>query len=158
MKVSILTKGGSRPSGVDADGWRRILTSHDFGTAQLDLGKAFTQLIKNFCVEELESASYLESFVACILIPLDKKPGIRAIGVGKVLWRIAGKSVMMFFKNSVTHAAGALQLSVGQDTRIEAVAHAMYDIFSEESNEALLLIDTENAINSINRKVMLHNM
>ena len=59
MKVSILTKGGSRPSGIDADGWRRILTSHDFGTAQLDLGKTFTQLIKRFCVEEPESASYL---------------------------------------------------------------------------------------------------
>ena len=57
MKVSILTKGGSRPSGIDADGWRRILTSHDFGTAQLDLGKTFTQLIKRFCVEEPESAS-----------------------------------------------------------------------------------------------------
>ena len=134
MKVSILTKGGSRPSGIDADGWRRILTSHDFGTAQLDLGKTFTQLIKRFCVEEPESASYLESFVACRLTPLDKKPEIRA------------------------HFTGALQLSVGQDTRIEAVAHAMYDIFSEESNEALLLIDAENAINSINRKVMLHNM
>ena len=72
--------------------------------------------------------------MACRLTPLDKKPGTRA------------------------HFTGALQLSVGQDTRIEAVAHAMYDIFSEESNEALLLIDAENAINSINRKVMLHNM
>ena len=34
----------------------------------------------------------------------------------------------------------------------------MHDIFSEENTEAVLLIDTENAFDSINRKVMLHNM
>ena len=34
----------------------------------------------------------------------------------------------------------------------------MHQIFSEENTEAVLLIDAENAFNSINRKVMLHNM
>ena len=34
----------------------------------------------------------------------------------------------------------------------------MHDIFSEENTEAVLLIDAENVFNSINRKVMLHNM
>ena len=57
MKASILTKGGSGPSGLDADGWLRILTSRAFGTATLDLRKTFAQLIKKLCVEELESPS-----------------------------------------------------------------------------------------------------
>ena len=47
--------------------------------------------------------------MACRLIPLDIKPGLRLIGVGEVLWRIAAKAVMMLFKNDITHAAGALQ-------------------------------------------------
>ena len=114
--------------------------------------------MKKLCVEELESPSSLESFVACRLISLDRKPGLRPIGVGKVLRRIAGKAVMMLLKNDITHAAGALQLSAWQDAGVEAVAHAMHDIFSEENTEAVLLIDTENAFDSINRKVMLHNM
>ena len=70
MKASMLTKGGSRPSGLDADGWGRILTSCAFGTATLDLHKTFAPLIKKLCVKELESASSLESFVACRLIPM----------------------------------------------------------------------------------------
>ena len=36
IKASILTKGESGPSGLDADGWWRILTSYTFGTATLD--------------------------------------------------------------------------------------------------------------------------
>ena len=158
MKASMLTKGESGPSGLDADGWRRILTSRAFGTAILDLRKTFAQLIKKLCVEELESPSSLESFVACRLIPLDRKPGLRPVGVGEVLQRIAGKAVMMLFKNDITYAAGALQLSAGQDAEVEAVVHAMPDSFSEENTQAVLLIDAENAFNSINRKVMLHNM
>ena len=107
----MLIKGGSGPSGLDANGWRRILTSRAFGTATLDLRKTFDKLMKKLCVEELESPSSLESFVACRLISLDRKPGLRPIGVGKVLRRIAGKAVMMLLKNDITHAAGALQLS-----------------------------------------------
>ena len=96
--------------------------------------------------------------MACRLIPLDIKPGLRLIGVGEVLRRIAAKAVMMLFKNDITHAAGALQLSAGQDAEVEAVVHSVHDIFSEENTEAVLLIDAGNAFNSINRKVMLHNM
>ena len=67
----------------------------------------------------------MESSVACWLIPMDKKPGLRPIGVGKILHRIAGKAVMMLFKNDITFATGALQLRTGQDAGVEAVLHAM---------------------------------
>ena len=92
------------------------------------------------------------------LITLDKILGLRPIGVGEVLRRKAGKAAMMLFKNDIAHAAGALQLSAGQDAGVEAVLHVMHDIFSEENTEAVLLIDAENAFDSINRKVMLHNL
>ena len=46
LKVAMLTKGGSGPSGLDTDGWCRILISGVFGTSSTDLCKAFAQLIK----------------------------------------------------------------------------------------------------------------
>ena len=71
--------------------------------------KTFAQLIKNLCVAELESPSSLESSVAL----LNKKPGLRPIDVEEVLRRVAGKAVMILFKNDITKAVGALQLSAG---------------------------------------------
>ena len=100
----------------------------------------------------------MESFVAYRLIPLDKKPWLRAIGVEEALWWIIGKAVMMLFKNDMTYAAGALQLRAGQDAFVKAVVHAMSDIFCKENNKTVLLIDAENAFSLTNRKVMLRNM
>ena len=63
--------------------------------------------------------------MACRLIPLDKKPGLRPIGLGEVLRRIAGKAVMIKFKNRITHAAVALQVVAKQDSGVEAVIQAV---------------------------------
>ena len=60
--------------------------------------------------------------------------------------------------NAIHNAAVALQLSAGQDAGVEAVVHAMHDIFSQENIEAVPIIDAENAFSSINRKVILHGM
>ena len=65
---------------------------------------------------------------------------------------------MMLFDNAITHTAGALQLSAGQDAGVEAVVHAIHDIFSEENTDTVLLIDAENAFDFISREVMLHNI
>ena len=46
LRATTDTKGGSGPSGMDADGWRRIIASSQFRTASLDLRKAFAELIK----------------------------------------------------------------------------------------------------------------
>ena len=68
----------------------------------------------------------------------------------EVLRRIAGKIIMMIFKKDITDAAGPLQLSAGQEAGEEAAIHAIQDIFANEDTEAVLLIDAENAFNSIN--------
>ena len=39
---------------------------------------------------------------------------------------------MMLFKNDITHAAAALQLSAGQYAGVEDIVHAIHDIFSEK--------------------------
>ena len=61
-------------------------------------------------------------------------------------------------KKDVQQPAGTLQVCAGQDASVEAAIHAMYDLFQQEETEAVLLVDVENAFNSINRKAMLHNI
>ena len=53
-------------------------------------------------------------------------------------------------------SAGNLQLCAGQAGGCEAAA--MSDIFEKESTDALLLVDADNAFNSLNRRVLLHNI
>ena len=155
LKAAMLTKGGSGPSGLDAYGWRKILTSRSFGTASSEFRKTFASFVKSLCVEEIKNADSLEPFISCRLIPLDKRSGLRPIGV---LRRIAGKAVMIILKKDVLQAAGSLQLCRGQVTGSEAAIHVMHDVFNDDNTEGILLIDAENAFNSINRKVMPHNL
>ena len=158
LKAAMLTKGGSGPSGLDADGWRKILTSRSFGTLSSELRKTFALFAKSLCIEEIKNAESLESFIACRLIPLDKCSGIRSIGVVEVLRRIARKAVMILLKKDVRKVAGLLQLCGGKVAGSEAAIHAMHDVFNDDDMEGILLIDAENALNTINRKVKLHNL
>ena len=43
-------------------------------------------------------------------------------------------------------------------SRCKAAVHAMTDIFDKEATNALLLVDPDNAFNSVNQKVLLHNI
>ena len=161
MQAASNTKGGSGPSGMDADGWRRILCSSVYGTCNSDLRKTIADMIKKLCSDIItveNGCSSLEAFVACRMIPLNKNPGLRPIGVGEVLRRIAGKVVMKISKSDVIESVGSLQVCAGQEAGIEAAVHAMHDIYDLEETEAVLLIDAENAFNSINRKAMINNI
>ena len=163
LKAVIKTKGGCDPSGFDADNWRRIFASKQFGSSSLDLRKSFAKFVKSLCttnihLENTGSEKSLEAFTANRLIPLNKNPGLRPIGVGEVLRRIAGKVVMYVSKKDVKEAAGSLQVCAGQEAGSQAAVHAIYDIFQKDDTEAVLLVDAENAFNSINRKAMLHNI
>ena len=84
-KAASIAKGDSGPSGLDTDGWRRMLTSNSFGTASSDLRRPIVDFIKN------SENELLEAFTACTLIPLNKNSGLRPTGVGEVLCQIPGK-------------------------------------------------------------------
>ena len=147
-KAAIRTKGGSGPSGLDADGWRKMLASKVFGGCTSDLRRAIADFIKNICINEIEfhiNTTSLETFIASRQVPLDKNPGLRPIGVGEVLRRLAAKVLMSIVKDDVTKAVGNLQLCGGQDAGWEAAVHSMYDIFGTSKTEAVLLVDAENA-------------
>ena len=157
MQAAMLTKGGSGPSLLNADGWRRILTSWQFGNSSCNLRKAFANFIRKLCSEALQYTQSLEAFTANRLIPLDKNPSLKPISVGEVLRRIAGNAVMMLCQKDVIKTAGSLQLNAGQDAGAEAAIHAMRNIFVDVDVDALLLIESENVFSSINFKVVSLN-
>ena len=75
------------------------------------------------CVDDVDSAE-LMAFVACRLIPLDKKPGVRPIRVGDVPRRIITKAILYVIGNDIQLSAGALQTCAGHDAGSEAAIHA----------------------------------
>ena len=57
----------------------------------------------------------LEAFVESRLIPLDKCPGVRPIGVGEVPRRIVAKAILRVIGQDIEEAAGPLQVCAGQE-------------------------------------------
>ena len=162
-EATLKTKGGSGLSRLDADGWRKILVSKSYGTINADIRRTFANVIKEICTEKVpvdtsKDETPLEAFLARRLIPLDKNPGLRPIGEGDVLRRIARKVVMKVAKEDIKKAAGCLQLCTGQEAGCEAAIHAMCRIFESNETQAILIVDAENAFNLINRKALLHKI
>ena len=71
---------------------------------------------------------------------------------------IIAKAVLQVVKQDVLDAAGCLQLCEEQRTGCEAAVHAMREIFAYQGSEGVLLVDTSNAFNSLNRRAALLNM
>ena len=72
-RAALHTGGAAGPSGMDADGWRRMCTA--FGDASEDLCDVLACSARRIATSYINPAA-LEAFVACRLIPLDKKPGV----------------------------------------------------------------------------------
>ena len=67
----------------------------------------------NIFYEKDHPTSNLEAYLACRLVPLDKCPGLRPIGVGEVLRRITGKVFTPAMKDDVQEVCGSMQVRVG---------------------------------------------
>ena len=163
--AAMKTRGGAGPSGMDADGWRHILVSRNFGDASEELRTELAMCVRKLCTEKLvlktngiHMTSSIEAFLANRLVPLDKCPGLRPIGIGEVLRRISGKVFMSVVKGDIQESVGSLQVCAGQAGGCEAAIHAMRTLYEDDDTDAVLLIDAANAFNSINRKTMLKNI
>ena len=89
-----------------------------------------------------------EVFLACRLTFLDKNAGLRPVGIGEVLRRIAGKVIVLVLKEDVIKCM--LQVRAGQEVSIEAAFYSMNMIYEDENTGAILLADASNAFNSLN--------
>ena len=153
------TKGSAGPSGLDAEEWRKMISSHMYGNISDDLCHAIALMTRELCSSEISDPESISSLLACRLIPLDKQPGVRPIGIGEVLRRIMGKAVMKVVKPDVLAAVGFNQLCAGQDAGSEIAIHAVREMFDNDDNvQGFIQIDASNAFNSINRTLLLHNI
>ena len=128
-----------------------------FKSAPHDLCKALAAVGRRICTTNVHPDG-LEALVASQLIPLDKYPGVRPIGVGEVPRRIIAKAVLRVVGRDIEEAAGPLQVCAGQDGGCEAAVHAVREIFKNPESEAVLLVDATNAFNTLNRLAALHNI
>ena len=153
------TSGAAGPSGADADMWKRLLGSKQFKTKPAELCDAVAELARKLCLSEVHP-TYLRAFVAGRLIPLDKKPGVRPIGVGEILRRVIGKAVTTVLKPELVNSTAPIQTCAGLPggIGIEASIHAMRKIYEDPATEGILLIDASNAFNALNRKAALNNI
>ena len=157
-KVAMKMKGAAGPSSFDSDDWKTILVSRQFGTSSNDLCDAIAKVTKTLCTENRTEQGGMSALMACRLIPLNKDPGLRPIGIGEVLRRIIGKIVVYILRAELQEDAGELQMCVGQAGGCEAGVHAMCEIFDDDDTHGIIQVDANNAFNTINRQVFLHNI
>ena len=150
-------KGSGGPSGLNSDGLKRMLCSKAFKKSSTNLCYALAVVTRRLCTEYIdpECTNILN---ACRLVPLNKDPGVRPIGIGEVLKRTMGKCVMKLLRPDILKGSGNLQVCAGQDGGCEAAIHAMKDMFDEDSFDGVLLVDASNAFNRLNREVALRNL
>ena len=154
-RAALRTKGAAGLSGLDAFAWRRLCTSYK--SASVNLCKAMAAAGRSICTSSVDPSS-MSAFVACRLIPLDKCPGVRPIGIGEVPRCIISKAILWILSSDIESAAGPLQTCAGQMGGCEAAIHAMRRIYQSPMTEGVLLLDAENAFNRLNRAAAIHNI
>ena len=156
--AALRTKGSGGPSGVDANGFWRILASKSFKKSETDLCAAIATMTRRLCTEFIDPLG-IEAILANRLIPLDKgESAVWPIGVREVIRRIMGRCVMHVTKSDVIDASGSLQVCAGHKSGNEAAIHKMRSIFNADETDAVLLIDASNTFNALNRAAALHNI
>ena len=72
--------------------------------------------------------------------------------------RILGRTITKCLKNKLMSLGSNYHLCLEQKCGIEYAIHSLRDQYSKSSADAVLLIDAENAFNSLNRKLALKNI
>ena len=99
-------------------------------TKPAGLCEAIAALARKLNTNEIAS-SHMQAFVAGRLIPLDKSPGVRPIGIGEVLRRIVSSATMTMLKPELVAATAPLQTCAGLTGGIEASIHAMRKMYED---------------------------
>ena len=156
-KASSLTKGAGGPSHLDAMQYHHLISSRKYNVENKELRTQIAILATKLATETLDSLK-IEAYVSCRLIPLDKNPGVRPIGVGEVLRRIVGKCIGWVLKEDIQLAARPLQTATGLQSGAEVVIHSMRCMFEDDRTDVVMLVDARNGFNSLNCLAALHNI
>ena len=157
--ISIVARriqGSAGPGGCDAPHWQDILCR--FGSCSRRLCDAVAELTR-LLANSLVDWPRFQALLSNRLIVLDKSPGVRPIRVGEMLRRIIGKAVCLVTRNDAEDVCSSKQLCAGLRCGAEGATHAMSDLFdSHNDSYGMLIMDAENAFNSINRSSLLWNI
>jgi len=105
---------------------------------------------------DLES---ITAFPACRPIALSKNPGVRSIGVGETSRRIIAKAILSVVGGDVQEAAGFYITALCRISGWNCGwIHSVRESFEDDEMEAVVLVDTSNAFNLLNRDVALQNI
>jgi len=130
-KVAKLMSESGGPTLIDCECWNHMLCFNNFKVQQRNLCDAIAKLAKQLCTTKTTgNFTHFKELFSCCLIPLDKCPGVRPIGIGEVLRRIIGKCVMRTLKLYAKDCVGSIQECGGQQAGIEAAIHAMHEIYN----------------------------
>ena len=116
------THGSHRPSGLDANERRRILTH--FGQQGVETSKPLA-IIKPKIMTEILSCELREPYNACRLSPLRKKSGVRVIGIDEVIRRTTGRTITKCLKSEAIVLGLKHQRCLGQKCGFE---YAIYTL------------------------------
>ena len=97
-KAAMTTNSTLGTSGLDAYEWRPMLTH--FGQHSVEISKTLAKIAQKISTEIL-SHELLEPYNVCPLIPLDKDPGVRPIGIGEVIRRIICRTTTKSLKSEL---------------------------------------------------------
>ena len=107
FKSVSMTKGSGGPSQHDAEQFRRLLMSNKYKKKNKELQFQLATLAQRLATDYLDP-NILEAFVACRLIPFDKNPEMRPIGIGEVNRRIVGECISWVLCKDIQQGAGRL--------------------------------------------------
>ena len=122
-----------------------------------NLRKTCAKIARRIATETI-APSHLRPYIACRLIPLDKKPGVKPIGLGEVLRRVIWICIAWCVSVDLNHLDSNLQLCLGQKCGIEHAIHTLREEFDADESCSMLLIDASNAFNLLNRNLALENI
>ena len=104
------------------------------------------------------SRNVLEAFLANRGVALDKNPGTRPLGIGEMPRRICAKAVLVITRPDIKEASANANLCGGQEAAVQAIFHAVTELFEGDECDAVLLADANQGYQRLNRKVALHNL
>ena len=149
-------QGSAGPGCCDSSHWQNILLR--FGLHSRCLCDSVASLIQSLANTPVDWP-HIRALLANRLIALDKSPGVRPIGIGESLRRLIGKVVCFLTRDDAEAACGVSQLCAGLKCGAEGAIHMASDLFEAGGDShGMLVMDAENAFNSINRTALLWNI
>ena len=157
LKIAHKISGSAGPSGADSTHWQSFLLK--YGNHSKELREAIAILIERQA-NNIVDWSEVRAQKAKRELALKKLPaGIRPIGIGEMMDQLCDKVMIEVTEDDVKIACNSDQLCSGIKAGIEAAVHSVRQIYNKKSIEGfgLLLMDADNAFNSVKRSAALWN-